>query len=120
MTCKHCGASISENDVKCPYCDSYIDHGTANNSANPYNNGYQGQNRPVFRVQGPDEPQPILIVFSLLIPFLGIILGVLNLNGGHPKCGKLYLILGIASFFLISCGTFIFPFLFALPFIHMK
>lgn len=120
MTCKHCGASISENEVKCPYCDSYIDHGTANNNANTYNNGYPRQNRPVFRVQGPDEPQAILIVFSLLIPALGVILGILNLTGGHPKCGKLYLILGIVSFFLVFCGTFMFPVMFMLPFFHMK
>lgn len=119
MTCKHCGASISENDVKCPYCDSYIDHGTANN--NMYNNGYPQPNRQSFRLQGADEPQAIFIVVSLLIPLLGIILGVINITGGHPKSGKLYIILGAAAFiFLFSC-TFLFPFLFALiPFAHMK
>ncbi|WP_294412352.1 hypothetical protein [Ruminococcus flavefaciens] len=117
MTCKHCGASISEHDVKCPYCDSYIDHGTANNS---YNNGAPMQNRQGFRVQGPDEPQPIFIVISLLIPLFGFIIGAVNISGGHPKSGRLYLILGAVSFFLLFCGTFMFPMMFMLPFFHMK
>jgi hypothetical protein len=117
MTCKHCGASISENEEKCPYCDSYIDHPARNSS---YNNGYP-QNRQGFRVQGPDEPQAMFIVISLMIPLLGIILGVINISGGHPKSGKLYIILGAASMiFLFGC-TFLFPMMFALiPFAHMK
>lgn len=118
MTCKHCGASISENEEKCPYCDSYIDHPSRNNS---YNNGYPQPNRQGFRVQGPDEPQAIFIVVSLLIPLFGIILGVIQISGGHPKSGRLYIILGAAAFiFLFGC-TFFLPFMFALiPFTHMK
>lgn len=116
MTCKHCGASISEDEVKCPYCDSYIDHGRANR----YNNGAPMPNRQGFRVQGPDEPQALFIVISLLIPLFGIILGAVQISGGHPKSGRLYLILGGLSFFLIFCGTFLFPVAFMLPFLHMK
>lgn len=118
MTCKHCGASISENDVKCPYCDSYIDHGPA--YYNNANNGYPSQNRQGFRLNGPDEPQALFIILSLLIPFWGIVLGVVNITGGHQKSGKVYLILGLVSFFLIFCGTFLFPMIFMLPFFHMK
>lgn len=118
MTCKHCGASISENEEKCPYCDSYIDHPARNNS---YNNRYQQPNRQGFRVQGPDEPQAMFIVISLLIPLFGIILGIVHMTCGHPKSGRLYIILGAASMiFFFSC-TFIFPLMFAfLPFTNMK
>ena len=111
MTCKHCGASISEYEEKCPYCDSYIDHPVRNNS----------YNRQGFRVQGADEPQAVFIVISLLIPLFGIIIGAVQMSGGHPKSGKLYIILGAASFiFLFGC-TFLLPMMFAfIPFMHMK
>ncbi|MBP5580425.1 MAG: hypothetical protein J6X85_01290 [Ruminococcus sp.] len=111
MTCKHCGASISEYDEKCPYCDSYIDHGPRNNRATM-------PNRQGFKIQGPDEPQAILMVVSFLIPFIGIILGVIYLTGGNPKSGRMYIIIGAISMVVSFGCVFLGPMLFMLPFFH--
>lgn len=117
MICPHCGASVSENDVQCQYCNSYIDRKSSSQSSQGGNR--QGARQP-FQVQGPDKPQAIFIVVSLMIPLFGIILGVLNISGGHPKSGRTYLIMAAVSFFLLFCGTFIFPMMFALvPFSKM-
>ena len=117
MICPHCGASVSETDIQCQYCNSYIDRKSSPQSSQGA--GRQGP-RQMFQVQGPDKPQAIFIVVSLMIPLFGVILGVLNISGGHPKSGRTYLIMAAVSFFLLFCGTFLFPMMFALiPFSKM-
>lgn len=112
MTCPHCGASVSNHERQCPYCNSFLENKTDDIPNSAFETRGQ-QTRPMFQAQGPDTPQPLLIVLSLMIPFFGIILGVIHTSGGHPKSGKLYIILGALSFFLISCGTFLLPLAFS-------
>ena len=117
MICPHCGASVSENDIQCQYCNSYIER---KSSPDASQNGSRPNVRQLFQTQGPDKPQAIFIVLSLMIPLFGVILGVLHISGGHPKSGRMYLIMAAVSFFLLFCGTFIFPMMFAfIPFSKM-
>lgn len=107
MICPHCAASISENEERCPYCNSYIDHGWEE-SAEPDLN----QKIPDFMLY--DKTEPALIVLSLIIPIVGIILGIIQLSAGRQKSGRCYLMVSAFSFVLLFCCKFIFPMLFAL------
>ena len=106
MTCPHCAASISENEEKCPYCDSYIEHKIPKVSP-------PVQNRSLLN-QGEDKTEPWLILLSFIIPMAGIILGAIQLSGGKVKSGRTYLVLGIMSFVVLPCSFSIFPILFSL------
>ncbi len=92
MRCKSCGASISENEEKCPYCDSYIDH----------HKGQNVQKIPakrddwVYNKDNEDKLNPLCVIISIL-PLVGIILGIMALNCGMKKCGTVYLTIGIVS-----------------------
>lgn len=109
MTCPHCGASVYENDVKCPYCDSFLENSNRNaaNTRRPVSGPGQ------FTMNGPDEVNAALVVVSLLIPIFGIIYGAISLGGGHQKSGKVYLILGLAGIFVFPCFMGIIPMTFA-------
>ena len=110
MTCPHCGASVYENDVKCPYCDSFLENRNRNaaNTRRPVSGPGQ------FTMNGPDQVNAALVVVSILIPIFGIIYGAISLGGGHPKSGKVYLILGLAAIFVFPCLMFVIPLCFTL------
>ena len=93
MICPYCGATISENEEKCPYCDSYIDHNEGQIDiikTSPRRDDF------VYYEENYDQLRLPLVVASL-IPVIGIILGVLCLRGGAPKCGRVYLGMAIVS-----------------------
>ena len=114
MVCPHCAASISENEERCPYCNSYIDHGWKKQNE-------PVQNEPHRNFMGYDKTEPSLVILSLMIPIVGIILGIIQISGGRPKSGRCYLMVSAISFVLFFCGTFIFPMLFSLlTFSRMK
>lgn len=97
MTCPHCAASISESEERCPYCDSYIDHGGRNKAAQPV---YEQRPRNLI---GEDKVNPLLMILAF-IPIIGIILGAVFMSNGCKKCGKTYLIAGIVGFAIsFSC-----------------
>ena len=114
MTCPHFGASLHESVQRCPYCDSFIEPEKDREEINqdPYAQKKE-QLRKTFQMSGPDEPQAIFVVLSLIIPVLGFILGILHISGGKPKCGKVYLIVGAVAFFLVFCGTGLLPVIFS-------
>ncbi|WP_455529635.1 hypothetical protein [Ruminococcus sp.] len=112
MTCPHCAASISEKEERCPYCDSYIEHKIPKVSP-------PVQNRTLLQNQGEDKTEPLLILLSFIIPMAGIILGAIQLSTGKAKSGKIYLVLGIISFFVLPCSFSVLPIMFSLLF-NMK
>ena len=103
MICPYCGASISENEEKCPYCDSYIDHNDRNidDNGRPTHIIKISPKRDDFVYNEENYDQLRLpLVFLSMIPLLGIILGVMCIKGGAPKCGKIYLGVALVSLFL--------------------
>ncbi len=97
MTCPHCAASISESDERCPYCDSYIDHGRYNRAVPP------AQEQKLRNLVGEDKVNPFLMIIAF-IPMIGIILGAVFMSNGYKKSGKAYLIAGIVGFAIsFSC-----------------
>lgn len=111
MTCPHCAASISEKEERCPYCDSYIEHMIPKVSPPVQNRTLQDQ--------GEDKTELLLIILSFIIPMAGIILGAIQLSTGKAKSGKIYLVLGIISFFVLPCSFSVLPIMFSLLF-NMK
>ena len=111
MTCPHCAASISEKEERCPYCDSYIEHMIPKVSP-------PVKNRQLLN-QGEDKTELLLIILSFIIPMAGIILGAIQLSTGKAKSGKIYLVLGIISFFVLPCSFSVLPIMFSLLF-NMK
>jgi uncharacterized membrane protein YvbJ len=83
MKCPNCGASISETDIICPYCDTFFDdeNDTSDPRANPENDKI---NAPVVAVS--------------LIPIVGFIIAMVYYSMGYKKCGTASL---VASFALI-------------------
>ncbi len=107
MTCKHCGASISEYDIQCPYCDSYVDHGFEEWKNEPedtpemYSPLSRGRNyAPQY-----DKVNPVLLIFSFF-PLIGTVLGAVLIASGYKKSGTVYL--------LTSLAVYIAPILFAI------
>lgn len=111
MTCPHCAASISEKEERCPYCDSYIEHKIPKVSPPVQNRTLQDQ--------GEDNTELLVIIVSLIIPMAGIIFGAIQLSKGKAKSGKIYLVLGIMSFFVFPCSSSVLPIMFSLLF-NMK
>lgn len=109
MTCKHCGASISEYDIQCPYCDSYVDHGfeewkyenEPEDTHESYSPRVRGRNYdPQY-----DKVNPVFLIFSFF-PLIGTVLGAILIASGYKKSGTVYL--------LISLCVYIAPILFAI------
>lgn len=96
MICPHCAASISENEEKCPYCDSYIDKGRKEKEirgVEPNNL----QNYAPFRFKGEDKPIIPLVLISAFMP-IGMILFIIFMIGGRPKSA-------VASFMAAFIGA---------------
>ncbi len=88
MFCKKCGAEIMDDAVICVKCGSPTD-----NFTNTKKKSYD------LRLRDANEPaNGGLIILSILIPIVGIIMGIVNLAKGKTRSGKAYLIAGIVSF----------------------
>lgn len=99
MICKNCGASISELESRCPYCDSFIEREDEWDGTYVGNNQSQPNNLSGFLSPENDKINPILLIASF-IPLVGIILGAITLSSGMKKSGTAYLLAGMATFFL--------------------
>lgn len=104
MTCQHCGASISEYDIICPYCDSYIDHGfeelEKDNDDTPVS--YSALERG-YRPEEYDKVKIVLLLLSLF-PLVGTVLGAVMIMSGYKKSGTVYLVTSI----LVFCSPIIY------------
>ncbi len=78
MFCKKCGREIHDEAVICPNCGC-----STGNSASEFN--------------GEDTVNAGLMVASILVPLIGIILGIVNLCKKKTKSGTAYLIAGIVA-----------------------
>ena len=76
--CRKCGKEIDDEAIMCVHCGVPTNR-AAGAPADPN-----------------DTVNPGLIVLSVLVPFVGIILGIVNLSGGKKRSGSIYLYIGAA------------------------
>lgn len=112
MFCRTCGKEIIDEAVICPYCGCLT--GVPQQPSAGYNGGFVDKSNVSYNTTYVDRyGNPItpinstnnssdgevnagLVVLSILFPIVGVILGAVNLSD-KKKCGKTYLIAGIAS-----------------------
>lgn len=113
MFCRTCGKEIINEAVVCPYCgcltgvpqqpanynSGYVNNGAVDQYGNPINTQYIIANQ--TNQDETDEVNAGLMIVSFLIPIIGIILGVINLNQKKKKSGKCYLISALVSWGLL-------------------
>ena len=87
MTCKNCGADLSINDVRCPYCRSYIDRPFPNQQNNYGYPNYQpvrlDPTIEVRREADRDSGNALLLsIFGLILGFfiIRIVFAVISLR----------------------------------------
>ena len=93
MNCPHCGASISDTEEKCPYCDSYLD--TKKRTVTPED--MQEKLRNIgFPVESDpnDKPNVLMMIISFFLP-IAVMMFVLNLWRGRPKSAAACVMAGI-------------------------
>ena len=101
MRCPNCGASISDAEEKCPYCDSYLDTKKATVNIEDMqdklrNIGFPIKNDPNYK------PNILMVLISLFMP-IGVMMFIINILSGRPKSA-------IACFMAVFSGTFIIVF----------
>ena len=108
MRCPNCGASISENEEKCPYCDSYIDHKKKTANIEDVQQTFQKMG---FTVKNDpnDKPNAFMIILSLITP-IGILLFIINLMMERPKSAKACFLAAFITMFIFVFGFIIFGF----------
>lgn len=96
-TCQYCGASLTQNAQPAQQQPTYPNQGgyppyqQAPYQQTPYQDPYQPG------VPAPKDKASIgLIIVSLLIPIVGVILGIVNWKK-TPNAAKTYLIVGIVA-----------------------
>jgi len=109
MICPHCGASISENEEKCPYCDSFLDHKKKAASVEDIQNAFQKVGVPFLKDNPDDKPNAFMIILSLITP-IGILLFIINLMMERPKSAKACFLAAFITMFIFVFGFIIFGF----------
>ena len=101
MFCSSCGKEIPNEAMVCPYCGSRTGNGSVayagNGAVTPMGNA-ASQPADV----GDDKATVGNIVASILLPIVGVILGITNLSKKKTKAGTTYLIVGIAAWIIFS------------------
>ena len=98
MICPHCAASVSENEVKCPYCDSYIDHKKKTANIEDVQQTFQKMGFPVKNDPN-DKPNKFMVMLSI-IPPIGFLMFFINLMSGRPKSAKVYFTVAFITMFV--------------------
>ena len=93
MFCSSCGKETPNEAMACPYCGTK----TVNSSVAP-TTAEVSQPANV----GDDKATVGNIVASILLPIVGVILGIINLSKKKTKAGTTYLIVGIAAWIIFS------------------
>lgn len=103
MVCKHCGAEIKAGEQICSYCDCKVEpevqkfeQPNNNEGALPddyFRTYYSDDNNS----DSDDKINSGSVIMSLLIPIVGIVLGITSLCSGKRKAGLTYLALGGVS-----------------------
>ncbi len=109
MFCKYCGKEVIQGDTICPNCGGEIDI-PVNNMPPPQPmpsqqaqpvvyappGGYYVPPYPPMQYVDPDPPaNGGLIALSIIIPIVGIILGIIKMSDGQKRAGKTYLLSGL-------------------------
>lgn len=106
MFCSKCGSEIPDDSAFCPECGDQLAGGEAPQPV-------PGPITPAQSESGEVVSQGLkvgIIVVSLIIPLIGIIMGVIYLKDAHPekrKVGKTWLWISGAAFvfwFLVTVG----------------
>ena len=100
--CSKCGKQLKDTTVTCPECGSVI-------------NNTQAENYVEFmHVHQPEEPSGFstaAIVFAILIPLVGFVLGMIGYNQyetpSYQKKCKIAIILSIAMWIFQFAGTWV-------------
>lgn len=108
MRCPNCGASISENEEKCPYCDSFLD--TKKKNINIEDIQREIHDKISTLQSNPDDkPNAFMIILSLITP-IGILLFIINLMMERPKSAKACFLAAFITMFIFVFGFIIFGF----------
>lgn len=83
MFCKKCGKEINDEAVVCIHCGCAVDDSQAKKLSDPE-----------------DKVNAGIIVGTVLIPLIGMILGIVNLCKKKTKSGGIYLGVGIGCWIL--------------------
>ena len=83
MFCKNCGKEIMDEAVICPHCGCAVNESQAKKLSDPE-----------------DKVNAGIIVGTVLLPLIGIILGIVNLCKKKTKSGGIYLGVGIVCWIL--------------------
>ncbi len=108
MNCPHCGASISDMEEKCPYCDSYLDNKKKNIDIEDIQREIHDKISPL-QSDPNDKPNILMVILSLFIP-LGMMLFIINLMTGRPKSAIACFMACFVGMFILAFGFFIFNF----------
>ena len=95
--CSSCGAEIEPGMTQCSYCGQPVETTSSGNiqygqTQNVTPNAYV----PNANQAEEDKVSVGLVIVSVLIPLVGIIVGIVNMSKGKKKSGKIYLIVAIA------------------------
>lgn len=85
MYCNKCGKEINDEAVVCIHCGCAVNNGAKNNPMVPTED---------------DKVSAIIIICTILIPLVGMILGIVNLCKKKTRSGGIYLGVGIGAWVL--------------------
>lgn len=106
MYCTKCGKTTENKSGICDFCYQMELHEIAQQmeGIHQQNDLHYGKDESVL----PQKPTHInLTVLSIMIPIVGVILGIINLSSGDRHAGRVYLLAGIISWMLYSILIFI-------------
>lgn len=112
MQCTQCGSQVGEGERFCPFCHAPVPKLYRNSQ-------FHGLVPPQDGAEGgpPSDNRPAedgLVILSVLIPFLGLIIGAICLGGTEKRAGRTYILLSVVN--LALCAGLIMLF-FVLPLI---
>lgn len=84
MYCSKCGFEINDEAIICPKCGCYTNN--------------QLKEKDVLE----DNISVGLVILSILIPIVGVILGIINLCSKKTKSGTAYMIIGVVAWVVYS------------------
>ena len=88
-----CGKQIQDGSVYCRYCGT-------NQGGTAQEQEYNEQQYNTY--EQTDITDKSIIVASVLLPIVGIIIGIININNGRKESGNAYITAAITS--MIVCG----------------
>ncbi|MGN0668976.1 MAG: hypothetical protein ACI4JZ_00365 [Oscillospiraceae bacterium] len=121
MICITCGREIIDEAAICQYCgcltgvqqrenvNQYIDKSGSPNTYVPQNNSFVNR----IPYNEPDSVNPWLVIVSLILPIIGLIIGINNQKDGKKKSGKVYIILStiiLAILFILTIIGLVYTF----------